>query len=179
MLKLIKGEIRCYENWDEIVLDRLWPNPLNDANKIFECSITNVPVHIVKILGKIHYWKTGIFQLGNITWKHYLETLPRTITWKQNLETQFGNIWNFRNFATMNFKKVMMYRGESESLTLIILDQPTNHLPRSNNTDIERTYHFCVKSSWYQFQDEMGGHRWGKDSNSDAVRKNGQTWKCM
>ena len=125
---------------------------------------------------KIHYWNIGIIQLGNITWKHYLETLPRTITWKQNLETQFGNIWNFRNFATMNFKKVMMYRGESESLTLIILDQPTNHLPRSNKTDIERTYHFCVKSSWCQFQAGLGGHRPDKDS-TDAYTQ--YSWANM
>lgn len=113
----------------------------------------------------------GTIQLGNITWKHI---------WKHNLET----FELFRNFATINVKKVMMYRGESESLTLIILDQPTNHLPRSNKTDIERTYHFCVKSSWYQFQSEMGGLSAAMDEAKTSTRtrtekKFGQTWKCM
>ena len=103
-------------------------------NKIFECSITKVPVDFFAFLEKNPKHRY------NSTWKHNLETFEL-----------------FRNFATMNVKKVMMYRGESESLTLIILDQPTNHLSRSNKTDIERTYHFCVKSSWYQFQAEIGG----------------------
>ena len=115
-------------------------------NKIFECSITKVPVDFFAFLEKNPKHRY------NSTWKHNLETFEL-----------------FRNFATMNVKKVMMYRGESESLTLIILDQPTNHLPRSNKTDIERTYHFCVKSSWCQFQAGLGGHRPNKDStNADA-----------